>query len=327
MHGFWIFVDDDTSEVVLSESRTLIKPRFLEEVGNRLLFRFAVNDHKYIRHSNYILRTDPQTSSDRPWMEDTEWMLSSVNNVDLPTAPPTPSEATNESAIQQFHRPLFIHVTECWEDVLMREDSLRVLFDFIEGHVSYSLDGRRITEDTQKVISYPLQGAGGIGMTYREASAISMERPGRPVDENLKKRIEAATTVSSRGGLKSFLRPSHLVADLIKNLSRLALSEMRRKRMFGLVKNRSFDLELGFCEWVTLPEGGEISPHRDGGNDCDVAAIVGVHNKAFCTVENTQILLDEGEMYIFEPQKYTHSVGVPLLPGNRHVLALRFFRV
>ena len=98
-------------------------------------------------------------------------------------------------------------------------------------------------------------------------------------------------------------------------------------KMFGLTNRREFELELGFCEWVHLPEGSEISPHRDGGSDCDVAAIFGIRNKALCTVEGTPIVLDTGNMYIFEPQKYVHSVGKPLEQGPRIVVALRFFRV
>jgi hypothetical protein len=324
--GYWVFVDESSSELIFAESRSLFKAIVLEFIGDRVLIRIGSDDNRYIRHSNYLLRTDEHSLFDRPWREDTEWLISFVGKHELPTAPPTP-DGIREDSIQQFHRPLFIHIQEVSSDPVLRELRLKVLLDCIESSILYSNEVSRISKDPVRVVCYPLQGAGGMGMIASGATAISMLRPGKPVSEMLRRRIEDATTVNSRGGMKSFVDPSDDISEIISDLSSLAVTEMKRMKMFGLVKNRNFDLELGFCEWVTLPEACEILPHRDGGNDCDVAAIVAVSNMAHCTVEGTRFLLEEGQMYIFEPQKYTHSVGTPLFPGPRHVLALRFFKV
>ena len=325
--GLWLFIDESDSELILSEDRSIFKASFIDIVADKLLVRFATKDNQCIRHSNYLLRADTHSPTDRPWIEDSEWMISFLSEEEIPTAPSTPSNIIREVASLQFHRPLFIHIQECWKDPFVRELRLRALLDCVDTCILSSQQGSRISKEGSRVMSYPLQGAGGMAANTAGATAISMLRPGSPVDEHLKRRIEEATTVHSRGGLKSFVIPSAEISDIVKDLSKQALAEMRRMKMFGLVKNRTFDLELGFCEWVSLPEGCEILPHRDGGNDCDVAAIFCIHNKAECTVEGTTFMLDEGQMYIFEPQKYTHSVGTPLLPGPRHVVALRFFRV
>jgi hypothetical protein len=173
------------------------------------------------------------------------------------------------------------------------------------------------SSNSEHVIAYLLQGAGGMSMDA-QATAISTFPPGGNVPEYLVSRIEEATTVKSRGGDD--------VSDILARLRRCAKSQMKRKRMFGMVPKARFDLELGFCEWITLPQGSEIIPHRDGGNDCDVAAIFALYNSAYVTVEGTQVRLDPGHMYIFEPQKYTHSVSKPIYEGPRHAVALRFFR-
>ena len=322
--GTWVAVDDDSSEIILSKSKTSFIPEIVDKLGSKFVIRLRTKDYKYVRHSNYRLRVDERSVSDQPWAEDSLWLISPVSQDNVSTAPPTPGSL--DDAGIGFNRSLFIHIPACFSDQLERERCINVLLNCIEENSAVAVNISRVAKDTDKVISYPLQGAGGMGMTAAGATAISMFRPGCPISHELTARIEAATTVKSRGGISSFTNPSHEVACVLKHLSSLALREMKARRMFGMVPSRKFNMELGFCEWVTLPHGCEIIPHRDGGNDCDVAAIFAVHNVSECTVEETTILLEEGGMYIFEPQKYVHSVGKPQLPGPRHVVALRFFR-
>ena len=317
-NGDYLLVDADSKELILSRDRSCFFMEVCDIVGTNLLVRIRTRDMLYIRHSNYILRADERSSTDRPWEEDSLWWVRLAGRIDENSPKPETEE-------RRFNRPLFIHMKT---PLATQENSVKLsqlLETYISLELSESSGNNRISNLAHGIKSYPLQGAGGMGEA--RAMAVSMFRPGKPVSESLQHRIESATTVKSRGGMASFTRPPDEVSDAVRRLSVAALREMKRMRMFGLVSRRSFELELGFCEWVLLPHGSEIVPHRDGGNDCDVAAIFCVRNKSECTVEGTSIELDRGEMYIFEPQKYFHSVGKPQFPGPRIILALRFFRV
>lgn len=322
--GSWLSLDEDSSEIILSQAKTPFVPEFINILGTKYLVRIRTKEHMYIRHSNYRLRGDKPSTSDHPWMEDSLWLLTSVIPDTVSTAPPSPV-SPKEGAVG-FNRSLFIHVPSCFSDPIERETNVSIFHNFIQTHLSEAVCVSRVAKDVEKATSYSLQGAGGMGMSEAGASAISMMRPGPVVSDELMARIEAATTVKSRGGMQSFSHPTPEVSAILRKLASLALREMKSRRMFGMVPSRKFKMELGFCEWVSLPNGSEIIPHRDGGNDCDVAAIFCFHNVADCTVEETTITLEEGGMYIFEPQKYVHSVGKPQLSGPRHVVALRFFR-
>lgn len=318
-NGLWLFLEPDSRELILGQDRTTFKFELVDVMGDqKFLLRLCTKEKLYVRHSNYLLRADPEKSTDKPWSEDSLWFLRIIDSISDTTAASTP---IGENP-QICHKPLFIHKQNCFSTRDALTESLSVLGDFVDDAIFQGNSHSRLSKG---MLPYSLQGAGGSGMA--KATAISMLRPGLDVSEDLQRRIEAASTVKSRGGMKSFSRPSPAVARCIDYLSRIAIKEMKRMKMFGLTNRREFELELGFCEWVNLPEGSEISPHRDGGSDCDVAAIFGIRNKAICTVERTPIVLDTGNMYIFEPQKYVHSVGKPLEPGPRIVVALRFFRV
>lgn len=324
--GMFMFVDPDSRDLLLSVNRTLFVPEVIDTVGSKQVIRLATRERLYIRHSNYLLSADPPNDRDNPWAEDSQWLMSRICVDDVSTAPSTPLDIPEAQV--GFNRPLFIHVEECFADPATAAFALRELRGFIEGHITNSTEKPRIglLYDELRTVSYPLQGAGGMGMSSASATAISMHRPGPIVPDPLRHRIEEATTVKSRGGIRSFVRPSQAIEPIVDSLARKAVKEMKRLRMFGMTKRRDFELTLGFVEWVSLPHDCEITPHRDGGNDCDVAAIVSVSNEARCTVEGTTIVLKPGQMYIFEPQKYLHSVGKPLFDGPRHVMALRFFR-
>lgn len=319
--GDYISIDDESLELMLSESRTLFFAEIHDAAGENLLMRLRTKDNLYVRHANYILRVDKRTENDRPWEEDSLWWVK-FHGKSLKSDENIVEHRVNRG--DRFRRPLFIHMRVPWKSMEDSRAVARLLEDYIESHLTNSSENTRIGNVPGLVKSYPLQGAGG--MESARAMAVSMLRPGQPVSESLKNRIEEASTVKSRGGMASFVNPPSEVSRTIQNLSSAALREMKRMRMFGLISRRAFDLELGFCEWVILPPGSEIVPHRDGGNDCDVAAIFCVRNRSDCTVEGTTITLDTAEMYVFEPQKYTHSVGKPQLPGSRLIIALRFFR-
>jgi hypothetical protein len=305
--------------MVLSAGRTSFRFEEVDTIGNKVVVRLCTKEGYYVRHSNYLLRVDPRNDEcDKPWAEDTLWILEHVSPNLVGATSPTPIKESEQS----FSRPLFIHIKDCISNSAPSIDHVGIFREFIWKLMDELVVSAR---SNKKTISYPLQGAGGMGMD--KATAISMARPGPPLSDDLKRRVESATTVKSRGGVSSFLTPTEEIAKSIVVLARIAMREMKRLKMFGLNSRRDFDLELGFCEWVHLPHGSEIVPHRDGGSDCDVAAIFCIQNRADCTVESTTITLDEGDMYIFEPQKYMHSVSCPQLPGPRNAVALRFFRV
>ena len=322
--GKWLTVETDSRDVILSHDRTLFYFEVIEIVGCHQIVRICTKDKFYVRHANYFLSADPERVSDRPWAEDTQWLMTRISPDNVSTAPPSPTALSERKETAVFNRPLFIHLESCFADKADEEQALSILYEFIHCHIVDSAEKPR--HSPEKTLSYLLQGAGGMGMRAADASAISMTRPGPAVSSQLKVRIEEAITVKSRGGVASFIKPTNDVADIVSKLAAVAIREMKRLRMFGMVSRREFELELGFAEWVTLPNGSEIVPHRDGGNDCDVAAIFCFHNRSQCTVEGTSITLREGQMYIFEPQKYFHSVGKPQDTGPRHVIALRFFR-
>jgi hypothetical protein len=326
-------VDQDCFDLVLSEGKFPFVPEITDRVGNALFVRLATKEGWYIRHSNYKIRADMLTDSDKPMAEDSLWIVQTVDFSDESASTVKSTPHSTDYLTPLLDRPLFAHIPDCFPDSEQSRAACDPLNDYIEELLILSKEnprservpGHRDHRYTGKVVSYPLQGAGGMGMDAK-ATAISTFRPDGHLTEDLKHRIEQATTVKSRGGTKSFIKLPEPVAKIIQKLERVALSNMRRMKMFGMIKRRSFELELGFCEWVTLPNGSEIVPHRDGGNDCDVAAIFAIRNEADVTVEGTTVRLGEGQMYLFEPQKYTHSVSVPFKEGPRHVVALRFFR-
>ena len=170
---------------------------------------------------------------------------------------------------------------------------------------------------------YPLQGAGGM----ESAEAISMIPGFKQVPPDVRSRVESAVTVKNRGGMDRFLVPSESVSEVIRFLDSVSVARIKLYAFFGIKWGGQEDLALGFCEFVHLAEGQVISEHRDGGNDCDVCAIVCFKNDALCTVNGEKFLLKEGDAYIFEPQKFSHSVSAPIRPGPRIIIALRFFRV
>ena len=314
-HNKWLFVDENSRELILSSDKSQFRVDVSDVIGEKVLVTIQTKHNLFIRHSNHVLRADPDDENDRPFRDDSLWWFQRAKSV----APPAPPDDVENLG---FKRPLFIHLQDCILGDLEKVNILNALRFYVDS-LDKSERPSRISKNS-KLVSYPLQGAGGMGAA--KATAISMHRPGKAVSSEMRGRIESATTVKSRGGMDSFISPSNEVARAVARLSSVALKEMKRMHMFGLVSNRDFDLELGFCEWVILPYESEILPHRDGGSDCDVAAIFGVRNRAVCTVEGTSVTLDEGDMYIFEPQKYTHSVAHPQMEGPREVLALRFFR-
>lgn len=335
----FVCVDEDSSEVTLGFSKSTFTIDVLDSFAETsFIGRFVTKSGEYLRHSNYLLRVDPRDEQDFNLEEDSRWIItvtSSVTESVVSTAPGTPNSIQSASHVPELRRPIFIHIEDC-KAALSNAGAelgycLNTLVQYLESQLTLATSNRRFsraettTETGQRVIRYLLQGAGGMSMDAK-AMAISTFPPGGSVPGYLIARIEEATTVKSRGGVNSFLTLTDEVARLISFLARFAFSHMKRKRMFGMVPKSRFDLELGFCEWITLPHGSEIIPHRDGGNDCDVAAIFALYNSAVVNVEGTEVQLDPGQMYIFEPQKFTHSVSRPLLEGPRHVVALRFFR-
>ena len=335
-------IDEDSLEVVLGSVRSHISIEVLETFSDTAFIgRFVTKSGFWLRHSNYLLRADPPGANDRNLEEDSRWIISLVRTVcESPesTAPGTPNSVTSMPPPLTMTRPIFIYIPDC-QACFSRgrtadhssKHSIQVMVEYLESLLELSVSKPRSSRyaekglDVDSVMSYMLQGAGGMSMDA-QATAISTYPPHNDVPDGLVERIEGATTVKSRGGVKSFLSLPDEVSGAISRLSKFALSHMRRKRMFGMIPKARFHLELGFCEWITLPNGSEIVPHRDGGNDCDVAAIFALYNSAFVSVEGSQVRLDAGQMYIFEPQKYTHSVSKPLLEGPRHAVALRFFR-
>jgi len=333
-------VDQDSSEVTLGASKAHFVLEILESFNeSSFIGRFVTKSGEYLRHSNYLLRVDSPDTNDHNLEEDSRWIVNIIqSSLDsaTSTAPGTPNSVQSVEPV--MHRPIFIHIEDCksaFASASHAEDGLKlslgVLVEYLEScqkQATYNSRASRAatpSPGSQHVISYLLQGAGGMSMDA-QATAISTFPPNGEVPEDLVSRIEEATTVKSRGGVKSFLKLPEDVSSIITRLGRFAKSHMKRKRMFGMVPKSRFDLELGFCEWITLPHGSDIIPHRDGGNDCDVAAIFALYNSAHVTVEGTRVQLDPGQMYIFEPQKYTHSVSKPLFEGPRHAVALRFFR-
>ncbi len=323
--GF-IGIDEDSSQVTVNACRTYFIPEVIDDLGTSFVVRFVTKDKKYLRHCNYVLQADEFCESDKPFLEDSKWILHRVENDSVSTAPPSPAHGLVTFLPE---RPLFIHIQKCFKDTKEFSDSLNVMISFITNLEKMSAEKPRVSNifsSPTKVMSYSLQGAGGMGMEAG-AFAISMHRPGELVSGELKKRIEDATTVKSRGGMGSFTPPSSEVETIINKLSMLAINNMTRLKMFGMTSRRKFELKLGFCEWVILPHGKEIVSHRDGGNDCDVAAIFACTNSSDVSVEGSVFTLKHGEMYIFEPQKYIHSVSKPHEAGSRIIVALRFFRI
>ena len=314
----WVGVDEDSRQLVLVSRKSTFGMEVVETVNDsKQIVRFTTNGKQYVRHSNYKLRTDPN-DHDRSLFEDSLWLLS---RVDPTTVLPLPERWEIMTS-----RALFIHIPECSSKQFNSEQAAAKLESFLNNHLVQASDPksrRNLAED--RVIKYPLQGAGGMSM-QASAMALSMSPDCGEIAGYLRSRIEQATTVKSRGGIPSFIKPTEEVATLVRRLSSIALMHMKRKKMFGMVTQRDFELELGFCEWVILPSDREIVPHRDGGNDCDVAAIFAIANEADVSVEDVTVRLKRAQMYIFEPQKFTHSVSKPLGEGDRQVIALRFFR-
>jgi hypothetical protein len=321
----YLDIDSDSGELLLTDTKSYMTLEVKSEIGSCWQVRFATKDKRYLRHSNYVLRADHPDEHDKPFAEDSQWLISVVEPDTVSTAPSSPAYC--ETLV---NRPLFIHIAECFRDNATREAHAMILRSYAAqleiSAVQKPRTANIFASPTARLSAYSLQGAGGMGMEAG-ATAVSMYRPGGDVSDTLRRRIEEAITVKSRGGMASFTAPPEDVAEVISKLSQVALSHMKRMKMFGMTSRRTFELELGFCEWVILPHGKEIVPHRDGGNDCDVAAIFACTNSSDVSVEGTTITLSPGEMYIFEPQKYTHSVSKPHGSGSRVVVAIRFFRV
>jgi hypothetical protein len=86
----WLSLDEDSSKVNLSKSGALLTLEDGELVGSKYLTRLRTKDDLYIRHSNYRLRADKQSSSDRQWKLDSSWFLCLVPADSVSTAPCTP---------------------------------------------------------------------------------------------------------------------------------------------------------------------------------------------------------------------------------------------
>ena len=312
-----LFADEDNARITLCNGRSSFIIEYKESIGAMELVKFHnSNKQRYLRHSNFGLRMDECKLTDKSMEMDSLWLVKRVT--------------ISQNDISDFSfcrtpiaRKLFLHIDQ--SRILKSMEIVCTLREFLDHQLSKSGGKKRARFLEEPAISYPLQGAGGMDAT---ALAISMHPCiDAVVSDELRIRIEEATTVKSRGGVKSFTTPSAEIAAIVKKLASAAISEMKRRKMFGLISTREFDLQLGFCEWVVLPNGHEIPPHRDGGNDCDVAAIFAVENEAQVKVEDSTVTLQPGQMYIFEPQKYIHSVSSPNLEGDRKVIALRFFRI
>ena len=74
-----------------------------------------------------------------------------------------------------------------------------------------------------------------------------------------------------------------------------------------------------------LPVGKEIKRHRDGGSDCDFAAVFCISGTAEVSLVDHRFILEEADMYVFEPQKYYHAVSKPFNGKPRYVVTLRYF--
>jgi len=328
-------IEEDSSEAILGPNRCPFIPEVTDCIGTTVFVKLQTKDGKYLRHSNYLIRADEYCENDRPLLQDSMWVFKkrqgrSIASWPISTAPSTPHSTACQPLLD---RPLFIHVDKCFKDEDMSRRICKEMDDYIETYLlkskekprSERIPGAHSDDCQHKGVIYSLQGAGGMSMDAR-ATAISTYRPDGEMSEHLRDRIEQATTVRSRGGVQTFLTLPDPIAKTVSRLEKMALARMKKMKMFGMITRRSFELTLGFCEWVTLPHGSDIVPHRDGGNDCDVAAIFAFKNQADVTVEGTTVRLGPGQMYIFEPQKYTHSVSKPIQEGPRHVIALRFFR-
>lgn len=171
-------------------------------------------------------------------------------------------------------------------------------------------------------VLYPLQGAGGM------ESAWAMDLVGdKHLPKELIDRIESCSTMKQRGGVSQFAPTTPEVTKVIHALRRQVVSKVAKAAVFG-VTSRAYAKDcvyLGYCEFIELPGGKDIPPHRDGVNDCDFAAVFAIENSARVTVSGQTFTLNPGDSYCFQPSRQVHSVEKTDDGKPRLVVTLRFF--
>jgi hypothetical protein len=180
---------------------------------------------------------------------------------------------------------------------------------------------RRSLPDAPRI--YLLQGAGGM---EKGADALDFASPFELTPEATY-RIEQSHTLRKRGGVAGFQKGTEQFNLLIIELDRIIRSNLLRypdHPVLGTTNQQKFS--LGFCEFIYLPAKTSISPHRDGGSDCDFAGVFCVKGISQVTVSGRNFDLDELDMYLFKPQVQVHSVGEPKNSDwGRLVVTLRYF--
>ena len=254
----------------------------------------------FIRHSNYLLSASPIPSFNHSNFElDCSWLICPAGSQS------TIADISNLTRLHLFLPKPLPDATRC-----------SVLLDFINSK-GIDVSGRRSRKPDGYV--YDLQGAGAMD----GASALDVASPHGPLSLEMVKRIEACSTLSQRGGVENFTVAEGEAKELLRYLSDYAAKHVIKSKVFGSLTYDDFT--LGFCEFIMLPVGKEIKRHRDGGSDCDFAAVFCISGTAEVSLVNSRFVLEEADMYVFEPQKYYHAVSKPFNGKPRYVVTLRYF--
>ena len=256
----------------------------------------------FVRHCNYLLTVSPTPPTNQATFElDSSWIAIPAGST---------STLTDISNLTKLH--IFLPKPLGDDSASARQ----AMFDFVNSK-GINVTGRRSRKPEGYV--YDLQGAGGM----EGANALDVASPHGQLTPHIIKRIEACTTLSQRGGVERFVVAEGLVHETLRFLSEYAAKHVIRSKVFGALAPADFT--LGFCEFIMLPVGKEITRHKDGRSDCDFAAVFCISGTAQVTLVDTSFVLEEADMYVFEPQKYYHAVSKPFHDKPRYVVTLRYF--
>ena len=302
--GVYLCVSEEGSLALDSygkEQRFLFTIEVFDDENKSLMnvkVRPALFPKTYVRHSNYLLRADVESGVS--FESDSTWLLHAIPKK-------IPCALFDASSFVRRHH--FVVEPLGGET----ENAHGILCNFAENCFGEMTTlRRRVGTESSHAVVFQLQGAGGMA----SAAAFDVASP-FPLNKGMQERIERCIALKKRGGINKFVKAPENVAEILKKLTQVARAESRR--FFTGVRK----FELGFCEFIYLPANMEISPHIDGGNDCDWAAVFSIKGSSQVTVAGDSFYLQPGNMYLFQPQKYMHSVAPPT--EQRLVVTLRFF--
>ncbi|KAF4756394.1 hypothetical protein FOZ62_031536 [Perkinsus olseni] len=278
-------------------------------------------EREFVRHCNYWLQCDappdPQSHSRAVYEGDTAWLF--VN-----------AESCRD------------RLGDLWMHVVAPKPYEKIEAQIVKCRAVFGDDSENACRELERVVDgcdiessgYEAQGAGAMPGVAGVMFASPLED--EEISEELMERVGTAGPLKRRGGIKTFKNMNDINPEAVPFIRQIdarvrqLLGERNSTniRRMGLAKEGQWrqKLKLCFLEFIHMAAGSKgMARHRDGGNDSDLTALFCIRGSAECKVENEHFVLNEGDMYIFEPHKYFHSVGPPMHDKRRIAVACRYF--